>query len=94
MAQWFTFFYHVLPFLATSHHITVLAGLVVCTKGRTSSLVHNLWPHRRGQTALHGAAREGHAAVVEKLLSAKAKVDASGFQGHGLRVELYRGAMW
>ena len=53
--------------------------------------MHNLWPHCRGQTALHGAAREGHAAVVEKLISAKAKVDASGFQGHGLRVELYRG---
>ena len=35
--------------------------------------------------ALHGAAREGHVAVVEKLISTKAKVDASGFQGHGLR---------
>ena len=34
--------------------------------------------------ALHGAAREGHVAVVEKLISAKAKVDASGFQGPDL----------
>ena len=38
----------------------------------------------QGDTALHGAAREGHVAVVEKLISEKAKVDASGFQGPDL----------
>ena len=54
----------------------------------TNSIQTNLHPweshlltSRRGDTALYGAAREGHCAVVEKLISAGAKVDASGFQG-------------
>ena len=37
----------------------------------------------RGNTALHWAAREGHAAVVEQLISAGAKVDAANNEGRG-----------
>ena len=37
----------------------------------------------RGRTALHWAAKEGHAAVVEQLISAGAKVDAAGNDGRG-----------
>ena len=38
----------------------------------------------RGQTALHYAAAEGHAAVVEQLISAGATVDAASSAGRGL----------
>ena len=37
----------------------------------------------RGQTALHEAADTGHAAVVEQLISAGAKVDAADKYSHG-----------
>ena len=37
----------------------------------------------RGQTALHRAAWNGHAAVVEQLISAGAKVDADTIGGRG-----------
>ena len=37
----------------------------------------------RGETALHRAALEGHAAVVEQLISAGAKVDAANKAGRG-----------
>ena len=37
----------------------------------------------RGETALHEAAGEGHAAVVEQLISAGAKVDAASRRGRG-----------
>jgi len=37
----------------------------------------------RGRTALHWAAEEGHAAVVEQLISAGATVDAAGWNGRG-----------
>ena len=37
----------------------------------------------RGMTALHWAAREGHAAVVEQLISAGATVDAADNDGRG-----------
>ena len=37
----------------------------------------------RGQTALHWAAREGQAAVVEQLISAGATVDAATERGCG-----------
>jgi len=37
----------------------------------------------RGQTALHWAAREGQAAVVEQLISAGATVDAADEDGRG-----------
>ncbi|CAL1165608.1 unnamed protein product [Cladocopium goreaui] len=36
-----------------------------------------------GRTALHWAAEEGHAAVVEQLISAGATVDAAGWNGRG-----------
>lgn len=39
----------------------------------------------RGNTALHWAARNGHSAVVEKLITAGAKVDAANNEGHDLR---------
>jgi hypothetical protein len=46
-----------------------------------------LLPHHilsaRGRTALHWAAEEGHAAVVEQLISAGATVDAAGWNGRG-----------
>ena len=38
----------------------------------------------RGLTALHRAAQEGHAAVVEQLISAGATVDAADQAGRGL----------
>ena len=38
----------------------------------------------RGFTALHYAALEGHAAVVEQLISAGATVDAANNDGRGL----------
>ena len=38
----------------------------------------------RGETALHRAADGGHAAVVEQLISAGAKVDATRNDGRGL----------
>ena len=38
----------------------------------------------RGWTALHYAALEGHAAVVEQLISAGATVDAANNDGRGL----------
>ena len=38
----------------------------------------------RGETALHRAAAEGHAAVVEQLISAGATVDAADRRGRGL----------
>ena len=37
----------------------------------------------RGVTALHRAARNGHAAVVEQLISAGATVDAADNNGRG-----------
>ena len=37
----------------------------------------------RGKTALHKAAWDGHAAVVEQLMSAGAKVDAADEDGRG-----------
>ena len=37
----------------------------------------------RGETALHRAAQEGHAAVVEQLISAGATVDAADEAGRG-----------
>ena len=37
----------------------------------------------RGQTPLHKAAGEGHAAVVELLISAGAKVDVANNDGRG-----------
>ena len=37
----------------------------------------------RGQTALHWAAREGQAAVVEQLISAGATVDVADDDGRG-----------
>ena len=37
----------------------------------------------RGRTPLHCAAEEGHAAVVEQLISAGAKVDAADEDGRG-----------
>ena len=37
----------------------------------------------RGETALYLAARKGHAAVVEQLISAGAKVDAADIYGRG-----------
>ena len=40
-------------------------------------------PGRRGDTALHRAAWEGHAAVVEQLISAGATVDAADNKGRG-----------
>ena len=40
-------------------------------------------PRRRGNTALHYAARKGHAAVVEQLISAGATVDAANENGRG-----------
>ena len=39
---------------------------------------------RRGDTALHLAAQSGNAVVVEKLIVAKAKVDAGNKYGRGL----------
>ena len=38
----------------------------------------------RGQTALHGAAKYGHAAVVEQLISAGATVDAASNAHRGV----------
>ena len=38
----------------------------------------------RGNTPLHLAAREGHDAVAERLLEAKAAVDAQSISGRGL----------
>ena len=46
---------------------------------------------RQGDTALHWAARNGFKAVAEKLISAGAKVDASGFQGAS---DQFRGLPW
>ena len=40
-------------------------------------------PGARGQTALHRAAAQGRAAVVELLISAGAKVDAADKEGRG-----------
>ena len=37
----------------------------------------------RGETALHWAARNGHVAVVEQLISAGATVDAARKDGRG-----------
>ena len=37
----------------------------------------------RGETALHFAAKDGHAAVVEQLISAGATVDAADEDGRG-----------
>lgn len=42
-----------------------------------------LHPRSRGETALHRAAESGHAAVIEQLISAGAKVDAAAHNGHG-----------
>jgi hypothetical protein len=39
----------------------------------------------RGKTPLHAAAWNGQAEVVEKLIAAGAKVDATNDAGHGLR---------
>ena len=41
-------------------------------------------PGARGYTALHFAAGNGHAAVVEQLISAGAQVDAAESVGRGL----------
>ena len=41
-------------------------------------------PRRRGETALHAAAWNGEAAVVEQLISAGAKVDTARKDGRGL----------
>ena len=38
----------------------------------------------RGRTPLHWAGREGHDSVVERLLEAKAAVDAKDSNGRGL----------
>lgn len=40
-------------------------------------------PQRRGHTALHFAMEKGNVAMVEKLISAKAKVDAVDCEGLG-----------
>ena len=40
-------------------------------------------PRHRGRTALHRAALEGHAAVVEQLISAGATVEAANNDGRG-----------
>ena len=40
-------------------------------------------PQRRGVTALHWAAENGEATVVEQLISAKATVDATNDDGRG-----------
>ena len=37
----------------------------------------------RGETPLHEAAENGHAAVVEQLISAGATVDAADYDGRG-----------
>ena len=45
-------------------------------------------PRRQGETALHAAARNGHGAVVEQLISAGAEVDAASEDGRGPRVSM------
>ena len=52
------------------------------------------WPlHRgsRGQTPLHWAARNGHVSVVQRLLEAKAAVDATDNSGRGLGRRIWGG---
>ena len=62
----------------TSHDYTLC--LSTAAAAAPPSALH---PRRRGLTALQGAAWNGHAAVVEQLVSAKAKVDAASNDGRG-----------
>ena len=54
------------------------------TTWKTGRFLHKPNPWCRGNTALHWAAGSGHAAVVEKLRDAGAKVDVARKDGPGL----------
>ena len=62
----------------TSHDYTLCFSMAAAAAPPSAS-----HPGRRGDTALHRAALEGHAAVVEQLISAGATVDAADRIGRG-----------
>ena len=45
----------------------------------------------RGNTPLHGAAHKGHISIVERLIEAKAAVDAQNIYGRGLGTQDFGG---
>ena len=62
--------------------MTILYALFLHGSCRCSCLPRRILG-ARGRTELHWAAKEGHAAVVEQLISAGAKVDAADNKGRG-----------